>query len=279
MSSLEFFKAWYIEHWDVVVANRSNVVDNYEMSQAEFSEFLDKIFLEVVNHIHLMEHEIDGVKHHLFYSVCNGQPSGNPGTAKVNSAQGLWMAIRCWLEITKDTSYSTISQFFEHVYLIDYGDDVAMNVSSEAISFYNQNTLTKAMKDLFDIEFTDEKKTGLKAPDSRPLSEITFLKRGFVFNEDIQMYVCPMEQDVLLDILNWVRTGAEDPRVITINNISSVVAELALVSQEAFDKWVPQLKRLYTELSWRVNKEVYFDTRFGYLLAYRNARFKAVDDV
>lgn len=277
LSALEFFKAWYVQNWDHVTQHKCNVIDGYEMQLLEFCEFLDKIFLEVVNHIHLMEYEIDGVKHHLFYSVGNGQPSGNPGTAMVNSAQGLWMALRCWLEITKGTAYCTVSQFFEHVYLIDYGDDVAMNITSEAISFYNQNTLTRCMKKLFDIDFTDEKKTGDEQPDSRLLSDITFLKRGFIFNEDIQMYVCPMEVHTLLDILNWVRTGSEDARVITINNIASVAAELALVSEEEFHKWLPRLKQAYSQLSWRVNKVIYFDTYYGYLLSFRNAQFKSIE--
>nr|QBL75887.1 putative non-structural polyprotein [Solenopsis invicta virus 6] len=276
LSALEFFKAWYIENWQYVTSHQCNIIENYEMSQAEFLEFLDKIFLEVVNHIHLMEYDLDGEKHHLFYSVCNGQPSGNPGTAMVNSAQGLWMVIRCWLELSKGSTYHTVSQFFEHVYMIDYGDDVAMNISSEAIMWFNQNTLTKCMKRLFDIDFTDEKKTGEVGPDSRELSEITFLKRSFIWNDEIQMYVCPMEVHTLLDILNWVRTGAEDPRIITINNISSVAAELALVSQEAFDEWLPRLKRVYSQLAWRANKEIYFDTRYGYLLSFRNALFKSV---
>ncbi len=186
------------------------------------------------------------------------------------------MVIRCWLELSKGSAYHTISQFFEHVYMIDYGDDVAMNISSEAIVWFNQNTLTKCMKRLFDIDFTDEKKTGEVGPDSRELSEITFLKRSFTWNDEIQMYVCPMEVHTLLDILNWVRTGAEDPRIITINNISSVAAELALVSQEAFDEWLPRLKRVYSQLAWRANKEIYFDTRYGYLLSFRNALFKSV---
>ena len=276
-ASLRFFQAWYEEHWDRVIENNCNIIDGYEMSRFEFMEFLEKIFLEVINHIHLMEYEIDGVKQHLFYSVCNGQPSGNPGTALTNSGEGLYMMIRCWLELTKGTVYCTIDAFFKHVYMVDYGDDVALNISDEAIIFFNQNTLTKVMKRLFDIDFTDEKKTGDVIPDYRSLSEISFLKRGFVFSEEIQMYVCPMEVDILLDILNWVRTGTEDPRIITINNIESVVAELALVSQEAFDEWVPQLKKKYAELAWRVNKNIYFDTRFGYLLAYRNAQFKAVE--
>lgn len=277
LSALEFYKAWYMEHWDLVVYHQRNVVEEFAMSREEFCEFLEKIFLEIINHIHLTEVEKDGQKYHLFYSVCNGQPSGNPGTAFVNSAQGLWMMIRAWLEITAGSSYSTIERFFEHVYLVDYGDDVALNISSEAISFFNQNTLTRVMKKLFDIEFTDEKKTGDAIPDSRMLDEITFLKRGFRFEEDIQLYVSPMDEHVLLDILNWVRTGSEDARVITINNISSVAAELALVSEACFERWIHKLKKVYAELAWRVDKHIYFDTRHGYLLAFRNSQFKSVE--
>ena len=279
LAACEFFKAWYMDHWVEVVNHGRNIIDSYAMDKEEFCEFLDRIFLEVVNHIHVTQTEIDGEFYRLFYSVVNGQPSGNPGTAIVNSVEGIWMMLRVWLHIMQGTEYSTVNHFYQYVYLITYGDDVAVNISDEVIGLFNQNSITRVMKELFDIDFTDECKTGNETPDFRLLSDISFLKRKFQYSPLIAMYVAPMEESILLDILNWVRTGSEDPRIITINNIASVAAELALISKETYEKWLPKLRKAYSSLSWRVDKTIVFDTWEGYLFAFRNARFKSFTDI
>lgn len=217
-------------------------------------------------------------KEKVFYQVQNGMPSGNPGTAITNSDCGVWMLIYCWLEMTQGTQYNTIEAFFEHVYACTYGDDVVVNISDEVIDWYNQDTLTSAMLRNFDIVFTDEKKTEGQVLKARTLSEVTFLKRSFVWNEYLQLYVAPMPEELLLDITNWVRSGSEDPRIITINNLKAVMCELSFISRECYNKHYDNFLKLINELCRRTRTLAYLDSYTGYLDKYRYSQLSPICD-
>lgn len=238
-AALKATQEWYKIHWDEIIEQQRNVVSGRVLDQSEFLSLLDKIFFEVVNHIHACNYSTEDGEKILFYQVTNGMPSGNPGTAVTNSVCGIWMFVYCWLRMS-DTpqlrQYNTIQSFYDNVYMCTYGDDVVANISDAVIEWFNQSTLTVMMKESFDIDFTDEEKTGTIVS-YRQLSDIRFLKRAFAFNEYLQIYVAPLPEDVILDITNFIKIGGESPRVVTIGNLSNCMGELALISEEVYHKW------------------------------------------
>lgn len=274
---------WYRIHWGEIVAVGKNVVLGRELSFDEFAQFLRNIAYECTTHIHLCEKEFEkeGVlkKFRVFYQVMNGMPSGNPGTAITNSVCGIFMMMYCYFMLfADDPELCTVEMFFRLVYMITYGDDVCVNIHPSIIDRFNQRTLTAMMKQCFDIDFTDELKTGTVV-DYRTLSEISFLKRRFAFNEYLQMYVAPMPEDVLLDISNWVRSGSEDPAVITVNNLKSIMSELSFISRERFDYWKPKIQEQARKLTQYTSVTPIFDTYTGYLDQYRLCQFQGVGDM
>jgi len=95
-----------------------------------------------------------------------------------------------------------VEKFFEDIYAAKYGDDLLINVSEGASSFFNAISYTKVMESL-GIGFTSEKKT----PHEREfytLDECTFLKRGFVFHPRLGRMVGPLDVETITTTLSWV---------------------------------------------------------------------------
>ena len=220
-----FYRAavdWYMQNWDLIVEHKRNIVSGRELNREEFALFISRIAFECINHVHVCEKQNElGDRFLVFYLVMNGQPSGNPGTAASNTGAGIWIIAYCYLtEVTPKTN-KYLDSFDEDIYVCTYGDDMVMNISDSIAEIFNQNILTTAMMSNFMLECTDEQKTGDTPPPYRSLSEISFLKRSFVWNDDISMYVGVLPVDLLYDITNWYRSGVQDPFVITVDNLKS----------------------------------------------------------
>lgn len=267
--------SWYELHWDEIVLEGRNIVQGVALSFDEYSQFFRNMVQDVISHVHLCNKKIDDEMYMLFYLVTNGLPSGCPSTANTNSACNLWAIAYCYFEIFAGTEMATVEKFFDNVYAIFYGDDIAMNISDSIIEWFNQLTLTEAMKRNFNLTFTDEAKTG-DIVAYRTLNDITFLKRSFKFNPDIQLYTAPLPEDLLLDILNWVRVGGENPYVITIDNLKGVLGEMALHGREMYDKYKPRFMKTLYRLAKHMNVVPCFDTYYGYINKVRAGRLISI---
>lgn len=267
-------KDWYLMNWDLIVEHKRNIVCGRQLSQDEFVLFLERIAFECINHVHVCEKQNErGDRFLVFYLVMNGQPSGNPGTAASNTGAGIWIIAYCFLtEVTPKTN-RYLDSFNDDVYVCTYGDDMVMNVSDSLIEIFNQNILTDAMMSNFMLECTDEQKSSDIPPPYRSLSEISFLKRSFIWNDDISMYVGALPVDLLYDITNWVRSGAQDPYVITVDNLKSVASEMALHGRQIFQQEMPKIRDAYRSIAHRSGKFICFDTYEAYLMRYRNGEY------
>lgn len=87
------------------------------------------------------------------------------------------------------------------------------------------------------------------------------------------MYVGVLPVDLLFDITNWVRSGAQDPYIITVDNLKAIASELALHGRSTFDKNMPLVRDAYRSIAHRSGKFICFDTYESYLLRYRNGEF------
>nr|AWK77854.1 nonstructural polyprotein [Bundaberg bee virus 1] len=273
-------KDWYLQYWDLIVEHKRNIVCGKELSQDEFVLFIERIAFECFNHVHVCEKQNEqGEKFLVFYLVMNGQASGNPGTAASNTGAGIWIIAYCYLTEVTPKRNTYLDSFNEDIYVCTYGDDMVMNVSDSLIEIFNQNVLTEAMMSNFTLECTDEQKSSDIPPPYRSLSEISFLKRSFIWNDDVSMYVGVLPVDLLYDITNWVRSGAQDPHVITVDNLKSIAAELALHGRKVFDGEMPKVRDAYRSIAHRSGKFICFGTYESYILGYRNGELNAQDIV
>lgn len=124
--------------------------------------------------------------------------SGKYGTAEMNSLRNLVNAVYIWY----DTPSVQDKDFFKFCLPITYGDDIMVTVKDEVIDYYNGTTFQVALRDKFNMTFT--------APDKSPVvskyvsfEELDFLKRRFMYRDDLQRYVLLLSEESLYKTLSW----------------------------------------------------------------------------
>lgn len=80
--------------------------------------------------------------------------------------------------------------------LLDYGDDVLAHLAPELVA-----TVSETFTKVFGIEVTDAAKTGKVQP--RSIREVEFLKRRFVWDEELRVYICPLSKKSLARMIGW----------------------------------------------------------------------------
>jgi hypothetical protein len=126
--------------------------------------------------------------HGTLIQFYGSNPSGHPLTVIINSlANSLYMRY----------AYSVLSggdcsNFQKHVSLFTYGDDNAMGVSKDA-PFFNHTTIQKTLADV-GIKYTMADKEAESIPYIH-IDQISFLKRTWRWDEDVQAFLCPLEEE------------------------------------------------------------------------------------
>jgi hypothetical protein len=106
------------------------------------------------------------------------------------------------------------------------------------------NTITKYFAE-FGFTYTDEtKQVGKGVPDYKTLEEVSFLKRGFIFNEERNCYDAPLDINTILEMINWVRKDLDQVESTKIN-CENAIMELAMHPRAVFDKWTPQIEKAF----------------------------------
>jgi len=222
--------------WSVldVIENWYEIYDtDYKVEHAKIRQTL---WAHVVNSTHIYKNTI--------YQWTHSQPSGNPFTVIINSIYNS-VILRCaYLTIIYDqinkgkltSEWFSMQKFNEHVSVVTYGDDNCLNISAEAITFFNQLTLSEALLK-WGHTYTDETKTN-KSSLSRHLNEINFLKRKFVYNNDLCKYMAPLEEAVIWEMLNWKRINEMSKKESLRVNIQTALREIVLHGKEKYNNFV-----------------------------------------
>lgn len=263
---------WLLANWENIVKANRNVVCGRNLTKEQFHDFIYKLGMECFNHLHIANHE--EAKGALVYFVRNGIPSGCPATAILNSIVNHCVLADSWLSIMQSEPLyehlATMSAFFEHTSSIFYGDDFIMNIRHSVIDLYNQETLTQVLKTNLDMDMTDEAKTGdiVKA---RKLADVSFLKRKFRFEESIQLWVSPIDINVLLDAPNWVRAGNASALQICVDTLSTYcLTELALHDRDVDEHWRPKMVACGLNITRGTGITFNPDSRRSVLAKFRN---------
>ena len=259
---------WFMRNWNLILAAKRNVINGHDLDHDEFEQFLMKVGMECINHLHIANHN-DIVGAALIYYVRNGIPSGCPATAILNSIVNHCCLADSWLDIMDGTSYATMNSFFEHTSSIFYGDDFIMNIRPEVIDVYNQETLTPILKKNLEMTMTDEAKTG-ECVKARTLEEVSFLKRKFRYEPFIGLWVAPIDIDVILDAPNWVRVGNQLPLRICVDTLNGGITELAMHDKVTDKVWRSKMINLGLDLTRGTGLDFNPDSRSTTLLKLRN---------
>jgi len=178
-----------------------------EISQEEIDEHM--LIIDV-----LMEECIHAVElcGNLVYTSIQGNKSGNPWTALINSLVNIMYSYCAWKEICRETGnyhMLPLSCFDDNVEQAIYGDDNILATTDEALEFFNAVNFSTCMAN-HGIEYTNESKTGVIIP-FRKLENCTFLKNGFRRDDDYPMLIHPtMSMKTIRQLINWVRKSDDD---------------------------------------------------------------------
>lgn len=132
------------------------------------------LWKEIRSSIHVFEDNV--------YAWNHSQPSGNPGTVIINSLYNSISMRIVWNILTRNTAFYGMTNFRKHVNLITFGDDNVLNISNEAVVFFNQNTIAQAYSTI-GMTYTNESKTESNVP-FRSLDDVGFLKRAFRWDNE-----------------------------------------------------------------------------------------------
>lgn len=158
-------------------------------------------------------------------------PSGHPLTTPVNSLYSLITLTACYVH---SGEVKDVRGMWDNVFICTYGDDNVNAVSDAVSEVFNQVTVAKLMKDLFNLDYTSDKK-GQELVPYAPIEEVTFLKRSFKRDDLCEGgWVAPLAIDSFLYIPYWFK----NPRDVAgdLNrNMEQMFGELCLYDVEDWD--------------------------------------------
>jgi len=166
----------------------------------------------------------------------HSQPSGNPLTVIVNSMFQMIMFRYVYLQLKAEEGLPLSCDFRRNVRMVTYGDDGVLSVRAGITSWFNQTTITKAFASV-GLTYTDEAKTGALHT-TRPLSELSFLKRSFVQTEGIWMGA--LDKDVIYEMCLWTRPSFE--KLQTEENCSEALKEATAHGVEFYEEFKAELE-------------------------------------
>lgn len=191
----------------------------------------------------------------FIYAWLKGLPSGHFLTAVINSIFVLLSFNMSW-QNAFGVSMQQASLFFEVCGIVAYGDDHIVSVPSWAIQEFNQFTLIGLMKKI-GLSYTLEDKDAVVERPHRLLSEISFLKRKFLWDEDLKRFLAPLDVNSILETPMWVKK-CPDMESQTLVELENSLRELSLHPQETWDSHIESFKRcskLLGSFSMFLNKE------------------------
>jgi hypothetical protein len=119
--------------------------------------------------------------------------------------------------------------------LITYGDDNALNVSPEIVKWFNHTAVAEQMAKI-GVTYTMADKEAISVP-TIDIDSVSFLKRKWRFDGEIEKYVCPLEEESIEKMLMVTltsKTVCEEEQ--TVSSINSAVREYFWYGREIYEK-------------------------------------------
>lgn len=173
-------------------------------------------------------------------------PSGHPLTVIINSlANSIYMRY-CYALLNPERS---VIDFRDNVHLFTYGDDNIMGVSKSA-EWFNHTTIAETLKNV-GITYTMADKEAQSVPYIH-ISEASFLKRTWRYDEDIGAFVAPLDHESIEKMLMvWTRSKSILPEEQCIAVVSSANMEYFWYGREVYEEKQLMLKEMIDSLGYQ----------------------------
>nr|UQB76032.1 nonstructural protein [Flumine marna-like virus 1] len=158
-------------------------------------------------------------------------PSGHPLTVIINCIVN---SIYLRYAYIKLNPHKEVSSFRKNVAPLTYGDDNIMGISQN-IPWYNHTTISEVFSTV-GLGYTMADKEAESVPYIN-ISEATFLKRSWRWDEDLQTHVCPIEHDSINRSLTMcVKSKTLCPEAQAIEVIGSAHREYFFYGKDVFEE-------------------------------------------
>jgi hypothetical protein len=189
-------------------------------------------------------------------------PSGNMITVHVNGLSNSILLRYVFAVLSKqNASAVSVMDFRKHVHAITYGDDHVCGVSEE-IPWYNQNAIAKAFAAI-GIGYTDARKSTV-FPDYEEWDDITFLKRRFIWSDDVHDYLAPLDVAVFGKMLCMSRIKNMNEHDVAGATLMAFVYEQFHHGRAAYDLACEQARECATTLCITRNDYPCYDARVNH---------------
>lgn len=169
-------------------------------------------------------------------------PSGHPLTVIVNSMANSLYLRYCYAKLNP---LKEVTSFQRNVALFTYGDDNVFGVN-RTIPWFNHTTIQSELLKI-GVEYTMADKTSLSVPYIN-IDQVSFLKRLWVWNDEIKGYLCPLEEASIIKSLTvWVPSGSIDKYKQTVAVVVSANNEYFFYGREKFEKEHKFFEELLTQ--------------------------------
>lgn len=210
----------------------------------EANRIRELLFQDIIASLHVVNDSEAG-DFSVLYRWLHGNTSGNFLTAILNSISNIFIHCFCGCAIlmesqgldiyTAPTSSIPISFFWNNTRMITYGDDVGMTVKN--MPCVNFNSMQEAIRVHFDLEYTDELKTGGDIPDYRRVADCSFISRRFklILRKGTIKILSPLKLPSIVEAPQWIRDGSSDEELYLTTCNSAL--EMSQHSAEEYDKF------------------------------------------
>ena len=213
----------------------------YIAELAGYTERQLNIMRGIATEICLPVYEYNGV----FLKLFGSNPSGHALTVILNNELNKLYMRYVYYSLHRDIKKPDM--FNTKVALICYGDDGAGSVSEEETKF-NHTTVVEELAKV-GITYTMADKSANSIP-FIPLSEVSFLKRGMVFSEELQEWIAPIEEASIAKSLHnytWRRGSIATPEEIAGDAVKSAGREFFLHGKDVYNVRITQLEKVVKE--------------------------------
>lgn len=173
-----------------------------------------------------------------FINVCGTNPSGQPLTVWLNNLVNL-----LYQRYVFYTFYSKDNKFDDCVRILVMGDDNIMSVKP-GYEKYNHTSIKEVLENL-GMKYTMADKTAETVP-YIPLEKASLLKRSFIWSDDLECYLAPIEEKSIYRCLSSHMLANGDNSEAVVEHCGSMV-DTALSEWFYFgeDVYNDRLKKMY----------------------------------
>jgi hypothetical protein len=173
-------------------------------------------------------------------------PSGHPLTVIINCIVNSLYMRYCYHELNP---LKEVETFCDNVRLITYGDD---NEMGSGVDWFNHTAIAGVLAEV-GIEYTMADKLAASR-EFIHIKETTFLKRSFRWEDELNAFAAPLDQEsIWKSLMIWVPSSEVSPQRQCVDIVESAVAEWFFYGRERFEK-----EKLYLrDLVKRANLECY----------------------